>query len=224
MDAKEFIFTSSDSALKHVSISVSTNVIEHESYEAKVYDATDGDTLRVRLLPLGLIERVRLLGIDTPETGTDDHARNQCKELGVDMSTLHSLAKIATIHLQWLCPKGAGIILKTTGRVRDDKNRILAGVIAGDVCINQVMVEHGYAVEYEGDWESYGDLALHAREGGRGIWGQCDEAYYLASSETYHRPGCSKARYATRRFTAVRDAKAVGLEPCSACIPDFKRP
>lgn len=225
MGNEELIFRPEDPKLKHLSISVRMDVMEHETYEAKVYDAVDGDTLRVRLLPLGLIDCVRLLGIDTPEIGSDEHAKSQCRYLSVDMDTLHILARLSTLHMQWLCPKGAMLTLKTTGTPRDGNNRILAGVFTGETCINRLMVEHGYALAYQGysDWESYRDLELQAREARRGIWGSCEEQLYLASSKTYHRPGCSSARYANTRFETIDEARGSGLGPCGNCRPDYCR-
>jgi len=225
MEKEGFIFRPEDPKFKHLSITVRTDVMEHETYEAKIYDAVDGDTLRVRLLPLGLIERVRLLAIDTPETGSDEHAKSQCRYLATDMDTLHILARLSTLHLQWLCPKGSKITIKTTERARDGSGRILAGVFTGEISVNRLMVEQGYALAYQGysAWESYRELELRARDARRGIWGQCEEQYYLASSKTYHRPGCSSARYATTRLQAIEEARASGLSPCSNCRPDYCR-
>jgi len=225
MGKSRVIFTADDPELRHISISISFNVTEHESHEAKIYSIIDGDTLRARLSALGVVEKVRLLGIDAPETGSDEHARQQCEYLGVDMDTLHVLARISTIHLLWLCPKGTRITLKTTGSPRDDKDRILAGLFIGDLCVNRLLVEHGYAMMYRGlsDWEDYQDLELQAKQARRGIWGRCEEGYYLASSRTYHRPGCSSARYATTRFQTREEARASNLSPCSLCLPDYTR-
>jgi hypothetical protein len=88
------------------------------------------------------------------------------------------------------------------------------------------MVEQGYALAYQGesDWEDYRALEAEARAAGRGIWGECAEAFYPATTttKTYHRPGCSNAPKSGARFSSIKDAKAKGFKPCSACIPDFK--
>ncbi len=224
--AGEIVFRAQEPDLKHLTITVQVSVIEHETYDAKVYGIVDGDTLRVRLLPLGTIEKVRLLGIDAPETGSDEHAKEQCRRLGVDLDTLHKLAWISTLHLQWVCRKGEKITLKTRDKPRDERDRILADLFVGDVCINRLMVEHGYAMAWPGygDWEAYQNLELQAAGATKGIWGLCDEPYYLASSKSYHRPGCSNARYATNRLNILTDARSSGLDPCSKCIPDYTRP
>lgn len=222
---REFLFKALDPDLKHVTIRIAVDVMGSEVYDAKILGITDGDTLRVRISSLGIPDKVRLLGIDSPETGTGEHATRQCDRLEVDMEVLHTLAKISTIHLQWLCPKGTKVSLRTTERARDENGRILAGLFEGDLCINRMMVESGYAMAYQGvsDWESYQDLELKAKEAGKGIWGMCEEDYYLGSTKTYHRPGCPSARYATSRFTSPSEAKRSGLSPCSLCLPDFRR-
>jgi endonuclease YncB( thermonuclease family) len=225
-EEKGIVFKPQNPELKHLSIVVRVSIIEHETYEAKLYSVTDGDTLRLRILPLGVVEKVRLLGIDAPETGSDEKARQQCRQLGVDMDTLHKLALISTFHIQWLCPKEGRFCMKTTDKPRDENKRVLAGVFVGDLCVNRLMVEHGYAMAWRGNtgWESYENLEFRARDGRKGIWGLCDEPYYPASSKSYHRPGCSSARYAATRFETLIDAKASGLAPCSNCIPDYTRP
>jgi endonuclease YncB( thermonuclease family) len=225
MNTGKFLFKSDEPDLQHITLSLEVGISAYETYEAKVSKIIDGDTLKVSLTSLNVVDTVRLLAIDAPETGSDGHSKQQCGYLGVDMSTLHILAKLATIHLQWLLPKGAAIKLKTTGTPRDDLNRILAGVIVGDTCINQLMVEHGYAMAYHGysDWENYFDLETAANQAKKGIFGSCDESVYLASSKLYHRPGCNSAQRITLKYQTTGEARAAGLSPCSSCLPDYRR-
>jgi endonuclease YncB( thermonuclease family) len=225
MDPGKFIFKSDDPDLQHITLSLQLRITTFETYEGKVQRIIDGDTLQVSLTRLSVVDTVRLLAIDAPETGSDSHAKQQCGYLGVDMNTLHTLAKIAGIHLQWLLTRGAAITLKTTGTSRDDRNRILAGVFVGDACINRLMVEHGYAIAYQGysDWESYFDLETAAREAEKGIFGSCEETFYLASSKLYHRPGCNSAQRITLKYQTTSAAKEAGLSPCSSCLPDYRR-
>ena len=220
-----FLFRCDDPELQHITLSLEVGVSSYQTYEARVFKIIDGDTLQVLLTSLDVVETVRLLGIDAPETGSDEHAKQHCRYLGVDMTTLHILAKLAGIHLQGLLPKGIAIILKTTSTPRDDRGRILAGVFVGDACINRLMVEHGYAMVYQGysDWENYFDLESAVREAKKGIFGSCEEAFYVASSKLYHRPGCNSAQRSTLTFQTLADAKQTGLNPCSLCLPDYRR-
>ena len=220
-----FLFKSDDPELQHITLSLEVGVSSYRTYEAKVFKIIDGDTLQVLLTSLDGVETVRLLGIDAPETGSDEHAKHHCRYLGVEMTTLHILAKLAGIHLQGLLSKGTAITLKTTSAPRDDRGRILAGIFAGDACINRLMVEQGYAMVYQGysDWENYFDLESAAREARKGIFGSCEESFYLASSKLYHRPGCNSAQRSTLTYQTLADAKQAGLNPCSLCLPEYRR-
>ena len=225
MTPRTFLFKSDHPELQHITLSLEVGVSSYRTYEAKVFKIIDGDTLQVLLTSLEVVETVRLLGIDAPETGSDEHAKRHCRYLDVDMTTLHILAKLAGIHLKGLLPKGTAITLKTTGAPRDDRGRILAGVFAGDACINRLMVEQGYAMVYQGysDWENHFDLETAAREAKKGIFGLCKEAFYVASSKLYHRPGCNSAQRSTLKYQTIAEAKQAGLNPCSLCLPDYSR-
>ena len=214
------LLTAEKTSLRGIQVYFCRNLDAHSTYQAKLVSITDGDTI---LVELPQKESVRLLGIDAPEKSPGDHADNQCALLDVSPDTLQVLAKLSQIHFCGLCPAGSAVTLQTTGKVRDSYVRILAGVFVGDQCINRRMIEDGYAMAYQGfsDWENYKDLELEAKEAGRGIWGLCGEPYYLASSRTYHRPGCASARNLATKIRTIEEAKASGLNPCSVCMPDY---
>ena len=220
----KFLFKSDDPELQHITLSLEVGISSYRTYEARVFKIIDGDTVQVLLTSLDVVEAVRLLGIDAPETGSDEHAKRHCRYLDVDITTLHILAKLSGIHLQGLLPKGTAITLKTTSAPRDDRNRILAGVFLRDACINRLMVERGYAMVYQGysDWENYFDLETTAREAKKGIFGSCEESLYLASFKLYHRPGCNSAQRSTLKHQTIAEAKQAGLNPCSLCLPDYR--
>lgn len=200
------------------------NIDAYATYQATVLSVIDGDTLRVR--GLGTPERVRLLGIDAPESQQGERADQQCTRLGVDFDTLKILAKLAMIHLWSLCPKGTSITLQTTASPRDEYYRILAGAFQDDMCVNHRMVEDGYAFAYQGysDWQDYADLEQTAQNAGRGIWGDCAESYYVTTARSYHRPGCYYAQWGSGRVNSREEAAAMGFNPCSSCLPDYRRP
>lgn len=107
-------------------------------YEAKVTKIVDGDTIDVEIdlgFDITIKQRLRLKGIDTPETKTKNKEE---KELGLK-------AKRITEE----CIRGAkSIIVKT---YKDDKyGRILADVIADGVNVNQKLINEGFAVAYDG--------------------------------------------------------------------------
>lgn len=109
-------------------------------YEYKIKEiikVVDGDTIDI-LIDLGFNviykERIRLANIDTPEVNSRN---DQEKLLGNDAKEYLSV---------WL--KNQNILkIKTT---KDDKYGRILGEIYGDnnICVNELLVEHGYAWVY----------------------------------------------------------------------------
>ena len=108
-------------------------------YSATLIKIVDGDTVDV-LIDLGFNttkkERVRLLGIDTPESATKDLVE---KKLGLE-------AKEYII--QWFT-KNTPFRLQTT---KDDKYGRILGVFTGldGKTLNTRLVDEGYAWAYDG--------------------------------------------------------------------------
>ena len=110
-------------------------------YGCKVTRVVDGDTIDVDLdLGFDIIYkcRVRLYGIDTPESRT----RNKDEKVR---------GKLASKFLQDAINNGDHVILRT--QLKDSKGkfgRVLASVIVDGIDINQSMVANHMAVRYEG--------------------------------------------------------------------------
>ena len=120
----------------------------HE-YKVNILKVVDGDTVDVDIdLGFGVWlrnERVRVMGIDTPESRTSDKVEKVFGNLAKD--------KILSF-----CPVGAKIVLQTKADdSRGKYGRILGELIVDDVNVNQYMVDNSYAVEYFG--KSKGDIA-----------------------------------------------------------------
>jgi len=125
----------------------------------------DGDTLDVRID--GRTERIRLIGVDTPESVAPERPV-QC--YGAEASTF----------LATLVPVGTEVRLERDAVARDRFDRLLAYVYRAedDLLVNLEMVEQGYAdaVTYGDNEALYPTLAAaeaEARAGGRGLWGVC---------------------------------------------------
>ena len=110
-------------------------------YKCKVTRVVDGDTIDA-LIDLGFDvkyqSRVRLYGIDTPESRTRDKDE---KARGL----------LAKKFLQEQIDSGDSICLQT--KMKDSRGkfgRVLASVIVDDVNINELMVEKNHAVAYYG--------------------------------------------------------------------------
>ena len=110
-------------------------------YSCKVERVVDGDTVDV-VLDLGFDiqykSRVRLYGIDTPESRTrnkDEKARG----------------KMAGAFLKEAVDAGKKVVIQT--KLKDSRGkfgRVLGDVVVDGVNINKAMVESNYAVEYYG--------------------------------------------------------------------------
>ena len=111
-------------------------------YSATIRRVVDGDTVDVTLdLGFDILynNRIRLLGIDTPESRTRDLEE---KKRGL----------AAKERVKELCPVDSSVILKTTKDGRGKFGRILGEIFVTGVVqsINQLLVEEGHAVEYFG--------------------------------------------------------------------------
>jgi micrococcal nuclease len=127
------------------------------SLTGRVVSITDGDTIRVRLAS-GREERVRYIGIDTPERG-DCFSRR---------ATAVNARLVA----------GGEVRLERDADERDRYGRLLAYVYAGDVFVNRELVRRGMAqpltvppnVRHANEFRR---LAERARRAGSGLWSGC---------------------------------------------------
>ena len=112
----------------------------HE-YKAKIKRIVDGDTVDVDIdLGFDIIlskQRIRLYGIDTPESRT----RNKEEKF---------YGKLSAQFLKDQCKKGSCITLRTYLDKKGKFGRILGEIIVDGVNINQLMIAEHMAVEYHG--------------------------------------------------------------------------
>ncbi len=132
---------------------------------AEVVRVVDGDTIVVRLH--GAEERVRLLGIDTPES-VDPRSPVEC------------FGKEAAAHTASLLPPGTPVRLVRDVEARDRYDRLLAYVYRADdgTFVNLRLVEDGYAAVLTyppnvAHADEFVVAAGDAREAGRGLWSAC---------------------------------------------------
>jgi micrococcal nuclease len=134
----------------------------YEYYVRKVENVVDGDTIDV-LIDLGFdilfASRVRLAGIDTPESRTKD-----LKEKALGLESKEYLKK----HLK----DAKSVVIKTEKMDSSEKyGRILGWVyINGDtVSLNDMMINDGYAWGYLGDTKvkDFDELAKARKKSGK---------------------------------------------------------
>lgn len=131
----------------------------------RVVRVVDGDTIHVRL-PDGTKEKVRYIGIDTPESVKPD-------------TPVECFAKAASARNGELVA-GERVELRTDAEERDRYGRLLAYVYRerDGVFVNAALVREGYAqpltiapnVRHA---DEFAALARSARTAGRGLWGAC---------------------------------------------------
>lgn len=188
----------------------------------------DGDTIEINYS--GKKEKVRLIGIDTPET---KHPTKGVQPYGLQASafTKENL-------------EGEKVTLEFDVQERDCYGRLLAYVYTQDgTMFNGWLLEEGYAqiatfppnVKYE---EFFKTLQKEARQNNRGLWGLekgeiVDEHYTIQTkgilvgsihSDKFHKPDCKWAKKISEKnqiwFKDAADAREYGYKPCGACKPD----
>lgn len=112
----------------------------HE-YKVKIRRIVDGDTVDVDIdLGFDMIlskQRIRLYGIDTPESRTRDKEEK-------------FYGKLSAKFLKEQCKNSSEIFLKTYLDKKGKFGRILGELIVEGVNINKMMIEKYMAVEYHG--------------------------------------------------------------------------
>ena len=138
--------------------------------DISVKRAVDGDTL---VLESG--ERVRLIGIDTPEMHESDKLYRDSKRTRQDIHTIQKLGRRAYEFTRGLV-EGKRVSLEFDLEKRDKYGRLLGYVYLKDsTFVNAKIVEEGYAsLMTISPNVKYADLFLksyrEARENRRGLW------------------------------------------------------
>jgi micrococcal nuclease len=147
---------------------------EHRE-EALVKRVVDGDTF---LLSNG--ERVRLLGIDSPEKFESKKLDNDAEISGQDKKTIQKLGQLASDYVKNFV-EGKKVYLEREPNYedRDIYNRLLRWIYLEDgTFINGKIVKDGYAQVYEkfpvSKLEELRRYQKEARENNRGLWGNIE--------------------------------------------------
>ena len=132
---------------------------------ATVVGVVDGDTIDVRVG--GAEERVRLIGVDTPETKRPD-------------TPIECYGPEATAFTARLLPAGSAVHIERDVENRDAYGRLLGYVYrAGDgVFVNYELVRQGYATPLSiepnvAHAATFVDAARHAERADAGLWSAC---------------------------------------------------
>jgi micrococcal nuclease len=119
--------------------------VDNTQVQAKIVSVYDGDTVKA-IFPLnGVLYKwnCRLTGIDTPEIRTSDKLQKKFGYEVRDKLRDKILNKVVTLKCQDL----------------DKYGRLLTQIHIGDTCINQWLIDQGYAFVYDGgtkqSWTSF---------------------------------------------------------------------
>jgi micrococcal nuclease len=177
---------------------------------ATVVKIIDGDTIDVSID--GRVQRVRYIGIDTPEIA---HNSNQVDEpYGQEATTRNSVLV-------------SGKTVRLEKDVSDtDGSRLLRYVYVGDLFVNAELVRLGLAkaAPYPPDTKLAGlfaNLENQAKANKVGMFA----ANFVGTknSDKFHVPTCTWAKKIKIDdeiwFTSVEDAKSQGYVPCGVCKP-----
>jgi micrococcal nuclease len=129
---------------------------------ARVERVVDGDTILVRID--GRRERVRYIGVDTPES-VKPGTRVQC------------FGKAASAANRRLV-EGREVRLEYDAEARDRYGRLLAYVYRGELLVNAELIRQGYGKPLEiapnlAHAVELRRLAVSARRAHRGLWSRC---------------------------------------------------
>jgi micrococcal nuclease len=135
--------------------------------EATVVRVVDGDTLVADFA--GREEKVRLIGIDTPESVKPN-------------TPVECFGKEASHHLEDLLPEGTAIRVERDVEARDEYGRLLGYVYRSkdDLFVNRAQTEDGFAdlltfppnVAHTDDFTA---AVAAARAANRGLWASCPD-------------------------------------------------
>jgi len=192
----------------------SASIDQETSYP--VVRVVDGDTLIIDIN--GTEEKVRLIGIDTPESVHPDENRNT--EFG-EIASAYTKDRL----------EGENVSLELDVEERDQYGRLLAYVYLDGEMFNLNLVREGYAVvaTYPPNVKYVEDFVAAqkaAREDGVGLWqGVLTDGAYVTSlnGSKYHLATCAYAKEIDEKnqiwFADKASAEAAGYEPCSVCQP-----
>jgi len=209
---------------------------EKKVEQATVLSVVDGDTIEVRRED-GTTERVRYIGIDTPETV---HPQKPVQCFGKEAS-----AKNREL------VNDKEVVLERDITDRDKYGRLLRYVYVGDTFVNEVLVQNGFAhaypyppdVRYE---ERFRAAERSARQEHRGLWGGVCDAYVsvpvsvpdisapsgcaikgnvsASGEKIFHVPGCKSYEKTVineeadeRWFCSEAEARAAGWRKALNC-------
>jgi len=121
-------------------------------------------------------KRIRLIGIDTPESRINKKTKKDAKRSGQDIKTIIAMGKRATAYVEGLVKRGDLITIEFDVKKKDRYGRLLCYVyLSNGKMLNEEIIKAGYAnvmtippdVKYK---DKFLKAYKQARENKRGLW------------------------------------------------------
>jgi len=121
-------------------------------------------------------KRIRLIGIDTPESRVNKKAEKDAKRGRQDIETIIAMGKRATAYVEGLVKRGDLITIEFDVKKKDRYGRLLCYVyLSNGKMLNEEIIKAGYAnvmtippdVKYK---DKFLKAYKQARENKRGLW------------------------------------------------------
>jgi micrococcal nuclease len=150
-------------------------IVPNSRFNCEVVRVYDGDTFKCKLGG-GKEIKVRLIGIDTPESRRNRKAERDALRSGMSMEKIISMGKRAKEFTKRFLKKGTRVVLETDVQVLDKYGRVLAYVYLPDGrMLNELLVREGYAKVYTFPpnvkyVERFKKAQEEARRKGKGLW------------------------------------------------------
>lgn len=142
---------------------------------ATITRVVDGDTLEVSVD--GHLERVRLIGVDTPEVYESDKLHRDAERTHQDEGTIRALGEQASNYVKGIVHKREHVQLEYGQQRRDRYARLLAFVWLPDGrMLNETIVCEGYSPAFtrypfrQDYMDRFRSCERQAREAGKGLW------------------------------------------------------
>ncbi len=139
-----------------------------------VTQIVDGDTLTIQ--HNGRNEKIRLIGIDAPESSINNKTKKDAARGNGDIDTITKMGKEATRFVKKIVKPGDPVTIEFDKQSRDKYGRLLGYVyLSNGKMLNEEIVKAGYAnlltyppnVKYQ---DRFLKAYREARENNRGLW------------------------------------------------------
>ena len=146
-------------------------------YSCVVLRVYDGDTFKCRLNG-GKEVKVRLIGVDTPESSKNIKAYRDAERSKTDIEKIVQMGQAAKEFVKGILKKGTKVKLETDVQPTDKYGRILAYVYLPDgKMLNLLLIEEGYATVYTIPpnvkyAEKFKKAQETAMKKGKGLWSE----------------------------------------------------